>query len=127
MERGMLHRFLFVAGMTVGVMTPLVWATYVARPTPQAVATNEFAASIPSAIPVAPETAEITPLQPSTIPQAITPANRAPSITKVARVARPHRAPDRYLPAVIDSYNGAHIITICAALTVDEQLGAGCP
>ena len=28
----MLHRFLFVAGMTVGVMTPLVWAAYVSRP-----------------------------------------------------------------------------------------------
>jgi hypothetical protein len=38
-----------------------------------------------------------------------------------------HRSEDRAIPAVVDRYNGAHIIIVCAALTMNEQLRDGCP
>ncbi len=137
----MLHRFLFVAGMTVGVTTPLVWAAYVARPAPQAArpptvtiakATPEAekpsqaaAKHVTASIPPAPATTSSAPLAPKTA-QATQPKPKR-SLAKLAHVAQRHRAEPRYLPAVVESYNGSHIITVCAALTENEQLRAGCP
>jgi hypothetical protein len=44
------------------------------------------------------------------------------------RIATPARGiQDRTIPAVVDRYDGAHIIIVCAALTAGEQLRAGCP
>lgn len=151
----MLHRFLFVAGMTVGVMVPLVWAAYVSRPAshaehtlpaktaeviperpkPAQKPTKDVTAAIPPAPAVAlapPKTAHVTPRPKlDAPPQASTPSPAKPT----AKTERPHsktvlaarRTQERTRPAVVDSYNGAHIITVCAALTADEQLGAGCP
>ncbi len=148
----MLHRFLFVAGMTVGVMTPLVWAAYVGRPAPRtarlpavtlAKATPEAmkpahapAEDVTAAIPpvpaatrATPKAAEFTLPKPAAPPDAIAPSQSEParSHPKIAYMARRHRTAHRYLPAVVDRYNGAHIITVCAALTENEQLRAGCP
>lgn len=171
----MLHRFLFVAGMTVGVMTPLVWAAYVARPASHATqvpavttaksikpvktardvsmparvpiqrtatkevrtkraATEDVTASIP------PTSISLPPAKPASLPAHSEPsapprpakhAALTPSLMKPAAPARPRRmtrrAEDRAIPAVVDRYNGAHIIIVCAALTVNEQLRAGCP
>jgi len=147
----MLYRFLFVAGITVGFMTPLVWVAYVSRPAPHAMqapamtiakvapavqepehpTTKEVTASIPrsSLMPVSPRITETELPKPSAPPHTNKPARvePAPSLPDRARVAQPHHTLDRYIPAVVHSYNGAHIITVCAALTVDEQLRAGCP
>lgn len=157
----MLHRLLFVAGMTVGVMTPLVWSAYVARPASHAqpAPTVKIATAAPQAQRPAPAaTQDITGAITSTpmpapdanlaprttahvmIPpprQEAPPANAAraaakpaPSRLAAVRLARPHaqrRNADRYLPAVVDHYDGAHIIIVCAALTLNEQLRAGCP
>ena len=120
----MLHRLLFVAGMTVGVTTPLVWAAYVARPAPHAAPTP--AVTLAKA---APKTAKVTQAKPGAAAQTNAPAHNKPtrSHLKLAHVAQPPRAEPRYRPAVVDSYNGAHIIIVCAALTENEQLRAGCP
>jgi hypothetical protein len=148
----MLHRLLFVAGMTVGVTTPLVWAAYVARPAPRATPTpavtlakatpkaekpahaaaKDVTASIPpasAATRATPKTAKVTQAKPSAPAQTNAPAHNKPtrSHLKPAHVAQPPRAEPRYRPAVVDSYNGAHIITVCAVLTENEQLRAGCP
>ena len=148
----MLHRLLFVAGMTVGVTTPLVWAAYVARPAPHAARppTVTIATATPEAkktarnverditasIPPAPAAAHATPkakkvAQPklSAAPHANAPVHStsARPHPKHAHVAQRHQAEHRSLPAVVESYNGAHIITVCAALTENEQLRAGCP
>ena len=155
----MLHRFLFVAGMTAGVMAPLVWAAYVARPAAQA--THDAyapAEQIAKAVPrkAAPD-AKKPPQTPAedviaSIPPAVPPSRKATALTPPKQdpslpvIKRPdaaaaakslrsrlitqvveRRANDRTLPAVVDSYNGAHIITVCAALTENEQLRAGCP
>lgn len=151
----MLHRFLFVAGMTVGVMVPLVWAAYVSRPTAPAAHTptvarteaapkrilrarpagEDVTASIPPALaatPAPPMTAQIPPSpKPNARPPAIAPSSAEPMARPMRlrsqAVVAARRAEYRYLPAVVDTYNGAHIITVCAALTVNEQRRAGCP
>lgn len=148
----MLHRLLFVAGMTVGVTTPLVWAAYVARPAPRAAhpptmtiakavpetkkpaqnAEKDITASIPPAPAAAhatPKTKKVTQPKLSAAPHANAPAHGRSTRPhpKHAHLARRHRTEHRYLPAVVESYNGAHIITVCAALTENEQLRAGCP
>ncbi len=163
----MLHRFLFVAGMTMGVMTPLIWAAYVSRPVAHVppVAhgpTVKIASAAPAARMWADAAAEDTTgsiLPASTPPAVPTPILAQPKMVQVplppprpsarpstiartkpilaqaspvlARASPPHpaahRNEERYRPAVVDNYNGAHIITVCAALTVSEQLRAGCP
>ncbi len=150
----MLHRFLFVTGMTIGVMAPLVWAACVLRPDthtaqaptaaltravpeeqmPTRTAMMDSTASIPSApaMPTPPKTEQVvSPPKPLAPPRAIAQPPARPAAKPVhprptaALAAR--RTRERTLPAVVDSYNGAHIITICAALTENEQLRAGCP
>lgn len=126
----MLHRSLFVAGMTVGVMAPLVWAAYVSRPAPQTA--RAPAATLAKATP---ETNQPAPTRTKDVTASIPPApvatRAAPKIArghpKPARVARRHRVRERTRPAVVNRYNGAHIIVVCAALTANEQLRAGCP
>lgn len=142
--------------MTVGVMAPLVWTAYVSRPAqhaahtpkvmraetipeaqrPARAAAEDITASIPlvpAAIPAPPKAvqAAVPPSKPDAPPLAImsSPAKRTAKFahTHPKALLATHRAEKRYLPAVVDSYNGAHIITVCAALTVDEQLRAGCP
>ena len=44
----MLHRLLFIAGMTVGVMTPLVWMAYVSRPAPHGTSAPAVATAVSS-------------------------------------------------------------------------------
>lgn len=164
----MLHRFLFVAGMTVGVMTPLVWMAYVARPAPHearasAVATAvdpgareqapvaiqrtatkkvrtkltttaDVTASIPPAsmkLPTAKPTSLVTQTRPTALPQPVRHAKLTPPHFKRTNLTEPrrmaHRSEDRAIPAVVNRYNGAHIIIVCAALTMNEQLRDGCP
>ncbi len=173
-EHIMLHRLLFVAGMTVGVMTPLLWAAYVARPAshaPQAAAVQtakvtpvrpkpapvpaerttskeaakkkavtttaamrDVTAAIPPAsakpAPVAPVSVAAR-FEPTPLPRPINRPRLTPPRAKQASLGQPHRtlreADDRDVPAVVSSYYGAHIITVCAALTMSEQLRAGCP
>lgn len=138
--------------MTAGVIVPLVWAAYVSRPAshtpavktakvvaeprkPAPTPTEDLTASIPpspGATPAPPKTAQVAP--PSK-PSAPPPALAQPPLEPATKATRAHtttvfaaqRAKDRALPAVVDSYNGAHIITICAALSENEQLRAGCP
>lgn len=138
-KNAVLHRFLFVAGMTVGVMTPLIWAAYTARPASHPV--HAPTARTVTAIPDAPklaraktrgektrnDVASVTPLEAGPPPHVAARAKPPRPVVTIASVAPPPRKPDRFIPAVVDSYNGAHIITICAALTVNEQLRAGCP
>lgn len=164
----MLHRLLFVAGMTVGVMTPLVWAAYVERPAPHGTpappvaaaevnpgvreqapvlptatktartklaATEDVTVSIPSAKPAS----SVARSKPSAPPHPVRHARLTPSDVKPhvkraeptrprPQIATPARGiQDRTIPAVVDRYDGAHIIIVCAALTVGEQLRAGCP
>jgi hypothetical protein len=169
----MLHRLLFVAGMTVGVMTPLVWAAYVSRPAPHGTpapaaamakvnpgvrerapvppqrtatktvrtklaATEDVTASIPSAsipLPPAKPAFSIARSEPSEPPHPVIHARlklqhlkRAEPARPQPRIATPARGiQDRTIPAVVDRYDGAHIIIVCAALTAGEQLRAGCP
>ncbi len=141
----MLHRFLFVAGMTVGVMTPLIWAAYGGRPPPHAAHTpteevadvapgtkkppRVVAEDVTASIAPAPAAIPAPPPKPNASPRAIAPSHTEPvrSRPKIAHVARRHRIAHRSLPAVVERYNGAHIITVCAALTENEQLRAGCP
>lgn len=59
--------------------------------------------------------------------QPVAEANAEPTRAHPTTILTARRDKDRYLPAVVDSYNGAHIITVCAALTENEQLHAGCP
>jgi len=164
----MLHRLLFIAGMTIGVMTPLVWMAYVSRPAPhgtpapavatavspavreqapapiQRTATKEVqtklttradvTASIPPAsmrLPPAKPASLVTKSRPSAPPQParnaklIPPHLKRASLTQPRRMAR--RSEGRAIPAVVSRYNGTHIIIVCAALTMNEQLRAGCP
>lgn len=135
----MLHRFLFVAGMTVGVMVPLVWAAYVSRPASHAAPTPEITGAeatpemIERARPAAEDVTASIPRspKPDASPSAIAPSSAGP-MARPARsrsqaVVTARRTKERTLPAVVDSYNGAHVITVCAALTVAERLRAGCP
>lgn len=170
----MLHRFLFVAGMTVGVMTPLVWTAYVSRPPShqtQAPVIAKATPVMPKPAPVAAKrtatteatkkptkavrteiartediTASIPPASPRPTPtkrarSVARPEPSPPHLVRHAKLTRPHAkraivAPPRRMtrtmegsdmPAVVNRYNGAHIIIVCAALTVNEQLRAGCP
>jgi hypothetical protein len=169
----MLHRFLFVAGMTVGVMTPLVWTAYVSRPPShqtQAPVTAKATPVMPKPAPVAAKrtatteatkkptkavrteiartediTASIPPAslkpmtraryvaraKPRTPPHPVRHAKLTRPRSRHATLVQPHRmvrgTEDRIIPAVVNRYNGAHIIIVCAALTVNEQLRAGCP
>lgn len=148
----MLHRYLFVTGMTVGVMTPLVWAAYgslpashtahppaveIARtapepPEPARAVAEDVTASIPRAPAPPRKTPQVEPRSEPDAPSRTSarshPIPAAPPTRPHATTAlAAHRTKDRFPPAVVHSYNGAHIITICAALTEDEQLRAGCP
>ncbi len=183
----MLHRFLFVAGMTVGVMTPLVWMAYVSRPAPHATRVPAIeAAKAANTVETAPATPKPAPVPAARVatketakhaarkqaaakdaatkakavaaedvtaaipPAATKPSRHAVAATQsgpsapsrptgrfrrprpqFATLAPPRRVTrgleDSGIPAVVSLYNGAHIITVCAALTTNEQLRAGCP
>ena len=167
----MLHRFLFVAGMTVGVMTPLVWSAYVAQPASHEARASavgnaksvEAAPNMPGLAPVPAKhlaareamknvatmddvTTSIRPASMKPAPEEPTrlvahPKASTPHSVRHTKLTRPHlkranptqprrmahRSEDRAIPAVVNRYNGAHIIIVCAALTANDQLRVGCP
>ena len=177
----MLHRLLFVAGMTVGVIAPLLWMAYASRPAPRLPAAK-VAREIGKSQAPAPHATTKVPDPPTALPtehvDAIRPAAKVsraadpittasvneeqptapaaasdmaalialpPTRPQIANIpARRHAAPkperahrtvghaprhDRRHPTstVVDIYQGAHIIVICAALTVTQRRVAGCP
>jgi len=169
----MLHRLLFVAGMTVGVMTPLVWTAYMARPASHAarapaIETAKTKPGMPKSTPapasrivtkeatkdvatmvattdditasISPAATKPTSVQPAVLvtqpkadapPRPVGHAKLTRPRPKLASLAPPrrmvHETEGDDIPAVVNHFNGAHIIIVCAALTVNEQLRAGCP
>jgi len=143
----MLSRFMFVAGMTIGVMAPLIWAAYVSVPTFRYALAREgtWAAAKP-ALPEAQtlkasqgapysEKANSAPVEDTTASVSSTPA-----LEKMFRAKYPEGAPDYARPRkmvdpalrrdaldAINLYAGPHIIIVCSELTRIQKLRMGCP
>lgn len=177
----MVHRLLFVVGMTVSVIAPLLWMAYATRPAPRVPAAKVARAIGKSRAPATYATTKV-PVPPTALPteraDAIRPSAKVSGATDpvttasvneeppsarsaasdtAAQIAlpptRPHIAniparrrsapiperahrTDEHAPrhdrrhptsTVVDFYRGAHIIVICAALTVTQRRLAGCP
>ena len=134
----MLPRLLFVAGMTIGVMAPLIWAAYVSVPAFRAV--PERAGDwgqwdgVGTALRETPKPQsdrkadQAPPASEKAKPVPAEDVTSAPAPEKTLQGKAPQGAPDApRSPDVVDLYSGPHFIIVCSELTTLQKLRMGCP
>lgn len=141
----MLPRLLFVVGMTIGVMAPLVWTAHVSVPASRAVPEPPRAWDqrdmIRTALQEPPTSQATSPSAPTassieTAPAAV--SDQASPSSEKEKPAPPDDVTSRQMvkpaplrdgPQTVDFYvaNGPHIIVVCSELTGLQKLRMGCP
>jgi len=134
----MLPRLLFVVGMTIGVMAPLIWAGYVSVPVFRAVLerAGEWGQrdAVGTALRETPKPQsdrkadQAPPSSEKAKPVPAEDVTSAPAPEKTLQGKAPQGAPDApRSPDVVDLYSGPHIIIVCSELTTLQKLRMGCP
>jgi hypothetical protein len=134
----MLPRLLFVVGMTIGVMAPLIWAGYVSVPVFRAVLerAGEWGQrdAVGTALRETPKPQsdrkadQAPPASEKAKPVPAEDVTSAPAPEKTLQGKAPQGAPDApRSPDVVDLYSGPHIIIVCSELTTLQKLRMGCP
>ena len=134
----MLPRLLFVVGMTIGVMAPLIWAGYVSVPAFRAVLerAGEWGQgdAVGTALRETPKPQsdrkadQAPPASEKPKPVPAEDVTSAPAPEKTLQGKAPQGAPDApRSPDVVDLYSGPHIIIVCSELTTLQKLRMGCP
>ena len=134
----MLPRLLFVVGMTIGVMAPLIWAGYVSVPAFRAVLerAGEWGQrhAVGTALRETPKPQsdrkadQAPPASEKAKPVPAEDVTSAPAPEKTLQGKAPQGAPDApRSPDVVDLYSGPHIIIVCSELTTLQKLRMGCP
>jgi len=134
----MLPRLLFVVGMTIGVMAPLIWAGYVSVPVFRVVLerAGEWGQrdAVGTALRETPKPQsdrkadQAPPASEKAKPVPAEDVTSAPAPEKTLQGKAPQGAPDApRSPDVVDLYSGPHIIIVCSELTTLQKLRMGCP